>query len=223
MKIVTALSGGLDSTTLLAHLLYKGFEVIPVQFIYGSKHNKYELLAMERIAYHYKLPPVMTLNLEQAFRTIKSDLLLTGRDIPEGHYNDETMSRTVVPGRNSIFISFMTGIAESIQAYGVAIGTHLGDHHIYPDCRPEYILAMNEAMKKASDGKVEVMAPFQLLDKGGIVKKGTSLHVPYEITRTCYKDQPIACGQCGSCRERLEAFKANGIPDPIKYESNQWR
>lgn len=223
MKVVMALSGGMDSTTLLAYLLNKKFEVHPVQFVYGSKHNKYELIAVERIAHHYNLPSVPVLNLEQAFRKIESGLLLTGGDIPEGHYNDSNMSKTVVPGRNSIFISFMTGIAESIGAAGVAIGVHAGDHHIYPDCRNDYILAMNEAMKKASDGKVEVWAPFQLLDKAKIVEEGMFLNVPYFLTRTCYKDQPIACGKCGSCRERLEAFEMNEIPDPVEYESNDWR
>lgn len=216
--IVLSLSGGMDSTTLLAHFLAQGEKVFPVQFVYGSKHNRYELEAVDLIMKHYGLSaPVI--DLTQAFKAIQSNLLKSGGDIPEGHYEASSMSKTVVPGRNSIFISFLTGVAESIGAEKVAIGVHSGDHHIYPDCRMRYIDAMDSAMRLASDGKVKLIAPFLQFDKSDIIRDGMVLKVPYGLTRTCYKDQPIACGKCGSCQERLEAFAKNRIEDPLEYES----
>ncbi len=215
-KIVLSLSGGLDSTTLLAFLLDLGYEVFPFQFIYGSKHNQQEQLAVERIQKHYSIN-VPVLDLSNVFSQISSNLLNSGGAVPEGHYNHESMRLTVVPGRNSIFISILTGIAESIEAECVAIGVHQGDHHIYPDCRAKYIDAMGIAMLKASDGKVHLIAPFLFLDKSQIVSKGIDLKVPYDITRTCYTNNVLACGKCGSCTERLEAFQINNIVDPLPY------
>lgn len=222
-KVVLSLSGGMDSTTLLSFLIHSGHEVYPYQFIYGSKHNKYERMAVEKIAsyYHIKVPVI---DLSSAFDTIQSDLLKSGGEIPEGHYNNSNMSRTVVPGRNSIFISFLVGIAESMKADGVAIGVHAGDHHIYPDCRKDYMNAMEKAMSFASGHQVALYYPFIDKNKTDIIKVGMSLGIlspPYHLTRTCYKDQPIACGKCGSCQERLEAFSNAGVDDPIEYESRE--
>jgi 7-cyano-7-deazaguanine synthase len=210
----------MDSTTLLASLLDQGYEVAPFQFIYGSKHNKYETAAIRALRSHYGID-IPIIDLTEAFSGIKSNLLKSGGSIPEGHYNDSNMSITVVPGRNSIFISVLVGIAESIGAEMVALGVHAGDHHIYPDCRAEYIQAMNQAMYLASDRKVRLHAPFLLLNKTHIVAQGLKLGVPYHLTRTCYKDQPIACGKCGSCQERLEAFTKNKTQDPLEYDTRK--
>jgi 7-cyano-7-deazaguanine synthase len=128
------------------------------------------------------------------------------------------MSQTVVPGRNSIFISIASGVAWSRGAEEVYIGAHSGDHVIYPDCRPEYVNAIQEAMMLGSGGKINVRAPFLHGDKTSILKEGFVRDVPYEFTRTCYKDQEISCGRCGACQERLEAFAAHGRVDPLKYE-----
>lgn len=219
-KAVLALSGGMDSTTLLSHLLNKRYEVHPFQFIYGSKHNWEEVEAVRQISKYFGIR-VPIIDLTKVFKNISSSLLLTGDEIPEGHYSNSNMSKTVVPGRNSIFISILVGIAESIEADRVVIGVHSGDHHIYPDCRKNYIYAMRDAMLLASDSKVRLWAPFLHLDKTSIIQIGLDLKTPYHLTRTCYKYQPIACGRCGSCQERLEAFKANGIDDPIEYESRE--
>ncbi len=219
-KVVMGLSGGMDSSTMLAYLLNMGYEVYCLNFTYGSKHNKYEIKSAELIADHYKVP-YRLIDLTAAFEGFKSNLLLSGGEIPEGHYTDETMSKTVVPGRNTIFASIMMGYAESVDAGKIALGVHQGDHAIYPDCRQDYVKALDTLVYLASDRKVEVIAPFLDTDKIGICRVGLDLNVPYELTRTCYKDQEKSCGVCGSCRERLEAFEENNIDDPIPYENQE--
>lgn len=216
-KIVLSLSGGMDSTTLLESLLTNN-AVYPFQFVYGSKHNPYEIEAVRNLAQYYGLH-IPVIDLTTAFQSIQSNLLKSGGDIPEGHYEAENMRQTVVPGRNSIFIAILAGIAESIGASKVALGVHAGDHHIYPDCRANFIQAMDSAVKLSSDGKVSLFAPFIDMTKTDILKHGLEIQTPYYLTRTCYKDQPIACGKCGSCQERLEAFAINGVQDPLEYES----
>ncbi len=149
----------------------------------------------------------------------KSALMKDGGDIPEGHYTDESMSATVVPGRNIIFLSILAGAAWSAGATMIAIGVHKGDHAIYPDCREQFIAAMSTAIFSGTDGRVCVSAPFRDMDKISILKWGLEHDVPYTLTRTCYKDQVVSCGKCGSCVERLEAFELNEIEDPIPYYS----
>jgi 7-cyano-7-deazaguanine synthase len=216
-KIVMALSGGMDSTTMLAHYLYNDYEVETLTFTYGSKHNQYENKAAEDICKYYGLKYNLC-DLSNIIGTFfKSDLLKSGGDIPEGHYTDASMSRTVVPGRNIIFLSILSGYAWSVNANKIAIGIHQGDHAIYEDCRKEFYKAMDTAIYLGTGSRVEIDAPFVGTDKTGICKIGLDLKVPYELTRTCYKDQPISCGKCGSCVERLEAFSLNNSKDPIKY------
>lgn len=221
MNVTLALSGGLDSTTLCGYYLDKGFKVIPVLFKYGAKHNKYENQAALSIAEYFKLDSPKLIDLNFIGNLFKSDLLLSGGDIPEGHYTDDSMQATVVPARNLIFASITSGYAESIGADIIALGVHGGDHHIYPDCRPEFISSLNTAVILATDKKVRLEAPFLYFTKSEIIKTGLNLknvEVPYYLTRTCYKDQELACGKCGSCVERLEAFEKLGLKDPIKYD-----
>jgi len=218
-KVVLSLSGGMDSTTLLAYLLDRGYGVHPFTFIYGSKHNPHELTAVGDILAHYDIPGPAVIDLQNAFHHIQSNLMASGGEIPEGHYNDSNMSKTVVPGRNSIFITILAGIAESIGAEAVALAVHGGDHHIYPDCRPLFFTAMDQVVRLSSEDRVHLLTPFMYDNKTKIIATGLPMGVPYGLTRTCYKDQPVACGRCGSCQERLSAFADNGIPDPIEYES----
>lgn len=216
MKAIVLLSGGMDSATLLASVLASGLEVETLSFRYGSKHNPYENRAARLLATYYQVDNTL-IDLDGLAIYLQSNLLTSGGDIPEGHYQESNMSQTVVPGRNSIFISIASGIAWSRGAEEVYIGAHSGDHVIYPDCRPEYVNAIQEAMMLGSGGKVMVRAPFLHGDKTSILKDGFRLNVPYEFTRTCYKDQDVSCGRCGACQERLEAFAAHGKVDPLEY------
>ncbi|MGE4486326.1 MAG: 7-cyano-7-deazaguanine synthase QueC [Synergistaceae bacterium] len=223
MKVVISLSGGMDSTTVVGLCHHLGHEIIPVMFSYGSKHNPYENEAAVKVAGYYGLREIHKIDLTEAMAGFKSNLLKSGGDIPEGHYESESMSATVVPGRNTIFLSMLMGYAESIGAEAVAIGVHAGDHHIYPDCRPEFIQAMMDVYKAATEGKVALLAPFLYDNKTSILEQGYSYEkpAPYALTRTCYKDQPVSCGKCGSCQERLEAYRNFGIDDPIQYETRE--
>ncbi len=216
-KLVMGLSGGMDSSTVLAMLLHDGFDVHAFNFTYGSKHNDYEVKSAQLIADHYNIPYDL-IDLSEAFSGFKSDLLKTGGDIPEGHYEADNMVSTVVPFRNSIFSMILAGKAESIGAEYIALGVHQGDHHIYPDCRKSYIKLLDNLIFNASEEKIEVLTPVLHTDKIGILQIGHALGVPYELTRTCYKDQEQSCGKCGSCVERLEAFEKNEMEEPIKYE-----
>lgn len=225
-KVVVGLSGGMDSTTLLGYLLDLGVEVHCCLFTYGSKHNKYENEAAVEVVKFYQREgfaiKAYPFDFSKLTTQFKSNLLLSGDAIPEGHYNDENMRKTVVPGRNLIFISLMAGLAESIGASMVVVGVHAGDHHIYPDCRKTFIDAANQAVHLSTDRKVSVTAPFQPYNKKDILELGCLLtpKVPYHLTRTCYKDQIHSCGKCGSCQERLEAFSLIGLKDPIQYQTN---
>jgi len=216
-NIVMSLSGGMDSTTMLGYYLDKGDKVLCVHFQYGSKHNEYELKAVKEVTEYYSVP-LKIINMHEAFSNMTSNLMLSGGEIPEGHYEDITMKKTVIPGRNTIFASVLMGIAESIGADTIALGLHQGDHAIYPDCRKEYTKALDALVYLASDRKIEVEAPFLSTDKTGICTVGLKIDVPYQLTRTCYKDQPISCGKCGACQERLIAFELNKRIDPISYE-----
>jgi len=218
--VVMGLSGGMDSATVLGYYVNKGYKVFPLFFHYGSKHNVHEIKSAIKLTEYYLTEPIKIVSLDFIGKLFKSNLLDGQGEIPEGYYTDENMSLTVVPGRNSIFISIMAGYAESVGANIVAVGTHMGDHDIYPDCRKEFIIAMDNAICLSSDQKVYIETPVQELDKTGILKMGYSFDkpVPYEFTRTCYKDQILSCGKCGSCTERLEAFKNIGKEDPIKYQ-----
>lgn len=220
--VVMGLSGGMDSATVLGYFVNQGAKVYPLFFNYGSKHNKYELECSKKLTEYYNTEPLKIVDLDFIGKLFKSNLLQGQGEIPEGYYNSSNMSLTVVPGRNSIFISIMAGYAESVGAGLVAIGTHMGDHDIYPDCRANFIQAMDLAIRLSSDGKVRITTPIQLLDKTGILKMGYGFAkpVPYEMTRTCYKDQELSCGKCGSCTERLEAFANIGKTDPIKYQDS---
>ena len=227
-KVVIALSGGMDSATLCAYYINKNFSVFPISFEYGSKHNKYERQAALLLCDYWNLD-LKLISLNFISDLFESNLLLKGGDIPEGHYESKNMSKTVVPGRNVIFASIMMGYAWSIGANTIALGVHAGDHTIYEDCRAGFISAMNAAVISGSGDRVHLEAPFLYMNKTDILKIGYGFGynfdfslVPYRLTRTCYKDQELSCGKCGSDIERLIAFHEIGREDPIVYENRDY-
>ncbi len=225
--VVLGMSGGMDSATLLALLIKQNWKQIHCcTFDYGSTHNKYENQASAKIIEHYirQGAPIQKhfIDLKQAMSDFSSNLLLAcGQEIPEGRYQEESMKKTIVPGRNLIFAAIMAGLAESVGASAIALAVHSGDHAIYPDCRPEFIKALDSVIYLSSNRKVKVIAPFLNQDKADILRVGIRLQVPYNLTRSCYKNQDTSCGKCGTCIERLEAFQKIGIQDPIKYQGKE--
>jgi len=218
MKIVAILSGGMDSSTMVAKLKAEGHDIHCLTFDYQQRHIR-EIKSASAIANYFNLPHIVT---------DIPGLLLSGSaitsnniDVPEGHYADENMKATVVPNRNMILLSLAIGYAISINAEAVAYGAHGGDHDIYPDCRKEFVDAMREVAKLCDYKPMEILTPYIDTDKIGILKEGLELGVPYELTWTCYKGLKKACGKCGSCVERLEAFEKNNVKDPLSYEGEE--
>ncbi|MDR2694890.1 MAG: 7-cyano-7-deazaguanine synthase [Deltaproteobacteria bacterium] len=223
--IAASLSGGLDSTVLCAMLLAERQHrpVLPVFFRYGAKHGPWEEEAARRVAEYFSLQLTL-IDLSAAFSHTTSALLAADkRPIPKAGYDRGSMAHTLVPGRNLIFASFLAAVAESRQAGALALATHAGDHCLYPDCRPAFNAALAGAIMESSEGKVRLLTPFDGMDKSAIVARGIGLGVPFALTRSCYENQAVSCGVCGTCRERLAAFAANGIADPLAYANMQAR
>lgn len=216
-RIVLAMSGGLDSSVLARWLMSRGAYVFGMNIFYGSKHNVWEHAAFEIVCQYYHIKN-KTVKIPDFGLLAKSNLMQSGGEIPHEYYTHESMKQTVVPGRNMMFISLLLSYALSNEFNGIALSVHQGDHYIYPDCRPNFIHAMQEACLEASENRVTLISPFIEKNKAEIVKIGQELRFPFELTRTCYEDSDTACGECGACRERLEAFEKNGIKDPILYK-----
>jgi 7-cyano-7-deazaguanine synthase len=219
MKTVVLLSGGMDSVTAL-HWALREHEVVgAVSFDYGAKHNHREI---PLAAWHCADSGVKhdIIDLDFVNRLFASDLLKSGGEVPEGHYADENMKKTVVPFRNGIMLSIACGLAESREAEALVIAAHAGDHTIYPDCREPFMQGMAAAMREGTYAHIELLRPFIHLDKAGIAKLGDNLGVNYGKTWSCYKGGELHCGKCGTCVERIEAFALAGIPDPTIYESD---
>ncbi len=210
-----ALSGGVDSTTLLYE--YREEIACAVGFDYGSKHNARELAAAKAICRELEIPYLIIplAFIEEYFR---SDLLLSGGEMQLGDYSEENISSTVVPFRNGIMLSVLAGLAESRDLQQVLIANHFGDHAIYPDCRESFVKPMGEAITAGTSNGVKLVAPYTTLTKAEIVARGTRLGVPYGKTYSCYQGGERHCGRCGTCRERHDAFVANGLEDPTLYE-----
>ena len=213
---VIIVSGGLDSITLL----YDKAETIAlaISFDYGQNHSKKELPYAEYHCQKLGIPHI-TIPLTFMHQYFKSSLLEGAEAIPEGHYEEENMKSTVVPFRNGIMLAIATGIAESHELKRVYIANHGGDHTIYPDCRPEFIDAMDKATSAGTFVDVRVEAPYTNISKADIVRRGTALGIDYAKTWSCYKGSEMHCGKCGTCVERKEAFADAGVDDPTEYEN----
>lgn len=215
-RAVVLLSGGVDSTTLVYDLVDKGFEVFPISFNYGQKHLK-ELVAAKCTCNKLGLTNKV-LDMRVLGEVAPSALTRKDVEIPEGDYEEESMKSTVVPNRNMVLLSLAGSYALGIGAKSVWYGAHGGDHAIYPDCRTEFVKAMRLALELCDWAELQLEAPYLDMTKEEILWRGLSLEVDYSLTWTCYVGGKLACGKCGSCIERREAFEAVGEEDPIKYE-----
>jgi len=217
-KTVILLSGGLDSATLLFHLADAGDEIKTISFDYGQRHVR-ELDAAAKLS---RLKGVQHLLADlRAINPLLGENSLSGRslEIPEGHYEEESMKLTVVPNRNMIMLSLAIAWAIRLEYDAVAYAAHSGDHTIYPDCRPEFAGAMERAAALCDWRPIQLLRPFVDMDKGDIARRGHELGVPFDLTWTCYKGGDLHCGKCGACRERIEAFAKHGLVDPTRYSS----
>jgi 7-cyano-7-deazaguanine synthase len=220
MKVVVLCSGGMDSVTALYWARDEHHVVAAVSFNYGAKHNPREIpFAVEHARSIGTRHEIITLDFVN--RLFASNLLQSGGEIPEGHYEAENMKQTVVPFRNAIMLSIACGFAESVGAEGLVIAAHGGDHAIYPDCREEFMRAMGDAMRLGTYAGVKLLRPFIALNKARIAAEGARLGVDFARTWSCYKGAAVHCGKCGTCVERREAFAQAGIPDPTVYASNE--
>ena len=209
-------SGGMDSITLLYDR--KDSIALALSFDYGSNHNSREIpyaqLHCQRLGIRHIVIP-----LDFMHQYFTSSLLEGAEAIPDGHYADENMKSTVVPFRNGIMLSVAIGIAESNGLKKVLIANHGGDHAIYPDCRPDFISAINKAAMSGTYLNVEVDAPYTNISKTDIARRVAALGIDYSETWSCYKGGAVHCGTCGTCVERKEALHDAGIDDKTEYIS----
>lgn len=202
------LSGGMDSTTLLHE--YKDSIALAVHFNYGAKQNLRESACAREQS---RIAGVEFLELDLAFmgKYFSSSLFEGDSAVPEGSYDESNMSSTVVPFRNGIMLSVAAGLAESRGLGKVMMANHSGDHAVYPDCRPEFVDAMNCAIQAGTFAHISLVAPYTGLTKADIAMRGKQIGVEYSLTYSCYKGTPHHCGKCATCIERRQALDAAGI------------
>ncbi|TYP73744.1 7-cyano-7-deazaguanine synthase QueC [Paenibacillus methanolicus] len=227
-KAVIILSGGLDSTTCMGFAKEAGYALYPITFDYGQRH-RIELTNARKVAEFY--------GVAQRYKEVKlgflrefggSALTDDAIDVPkvadEADVQESEIPVTYVPGRNLMFLSIATSYAEAVGAEAIYIGVNALDYSGYPDCRPEFIAKVQEVMTLATrvgvEGKpITIQTPLLDLTKADIVREGTRMGVPYELTTSCYNGEAEACGECDSCRLRLKGFAEAGRVDPISYKA----
>lgn len=223
-KAVVLFSGGVDSTTCLAMAIktYGKENVIPLSIFYGQKHDR-ELQAAKDVLAHYGIKG-KTLDLSTIFADSKSTLLEhTHEAVPTGTYKEQQETSgniivsTYVPFRNGLFLSAATSMALSLGADVLYYGAHADDAagNAYSDCTIPFYTAMGMAISEGTGGELRLEAPFISSNKADVVKEGLRLGVPYELTWSCYVGQDKPCHKCGTCIDREEAFRLNGIMDPL--------
>jgi len=228
-KAVVLLSGGLDSTTVLAMALNQGFEAYAMSFRYGQRHSV-ELDSAAQVA--QQLGAARHIVVDVNLRMFGGSALTSDSDVPKNRSTRDMahgIPVTYVPARNTIFLSFALAWAEVLGSSDIFVGVNALDYSGYPDCRPEYIDAYehmaNLATKAGVEGaqKLKIHAPLSKLTKADIVKAGTALGVDYSITSSCYdpdaKGSP--CGRCDACLLRAKGFAEAGMPDPLLVRLQQ--
>jgi len=223
---VLLLSGGLDSTTLLADAVHAGFDVHAMTFRYGQRHSS-EIEAARRIASHYAIRNHVIADIDlRVFggSALTSDIAVPkDRDVASA--SDSGIPITYVPARNTIFLSFALAWAEVLEAADIFIGVNALDYSGYPDCRPEFIAAYERMANLATRGGVEgtnrvrIRTPLIDLTKAEIIRRGIELGVDYALTQSCYDpdESGAACGHCDACQLRLKGFAEAGVRDPARY------
>jgi 7-cyano-7-deazaguanine synthase len=223
-KAVVLLSGGLDSTTVLAMAHAEGYELHALAFAYGQRHER-EVEAARAVAQHYGVVQQKTVHID--LRAFGGSALTAEIEVPHERSLDDMahdIPITYVPARNTIFLSFALAYAEVNEADDIFLGINAIDYSGYPDCRPEFLEAYERMANLATrattqDGRtMHIHAPLLHMSKAEIVRKGTELGVPYELTWSCYEGRERACGVCDSCQLRLNGFAEAGLRDPIAYE-----
>jgi len=223
-KAVVLLSGGLDSTVTLAKAKEEDYELYPMSFDYGQRHNK-ELKSAKKIAEWFGAQEhkIIRIDLTQIGGSALTDNNIA---VPEKRKVEEIgydVPPTYVPARNTILLAFGIGYAETVGAEAVFIGANALDYSGYPDCRPEYFKAFQKVAdlgtRTGIEGKpIQIKYPLINMTKADIVKEGSRLNAPFHLTWSCYKGGEKACGKCDSCILRLKGFKEAGLSDPIEYE-----
>ena len=225
MKAVVLLSGGLDSTTILAIAKRAGFDLFALTFDYGQRH-RIEVDRAQDIAKHFAVVDHQIVKID--LRQFGGSALTDSIEVPTDRDQKEMGSEipvTYVPARNTIFLSFCLAYAEVKEANDIFIGVNAIDYSGYPDCRPEFITAFetlaNLATKAGVEGKnrMKIHTPLIKLNKGEIIQKGLQLGVDFAMTHSCYNpgEEGKSCGVCDSCQLRLKGFQEAGVEDPIKY------
>ena len=218
-RAIVLLSGGLDSSTVLAEAVSRGRTCFALSFRYGQRHE-FELGAAARIARRFDACEHKVLDID--LRAFGASALTDEIDVPKGGVGGSGgIPLTYVPARNTIFLSFALAYAEVRNAGEIWLGVNAIDYSGYPDCRPEYISAFEKMARLATrqgveGGEIEIVAPLIDLDKGDIVKRALELNVPLELTHSCYDPghDGEPCGSCDACLLRARGFAAAGIPDP---------
>jgi 7-cyano-7-deazaguanine synthase len=226
-RAVVLLSGGLDSTTVLAIAVQQGFDVHALSFRYGQRHS-FELESARNVALSYGVAQHVIFDVDLS--QFGGSALTADIAVPKGrsiHAMSQEIPVTYVPARNTVFLSLALAFAETLGAQDVFIGVNALDYSGYPDCRPEYIEAFSRMADLATKAGVEgrqrltIHTPLIHLSKAEIVKLGLELGVDYSQTSTCYA--PAAdgrpCGECDACQLRIKGFEANGTRDPLSYVS----
>jgi 7-cyano-7-deazaguanine synthase len=220
VKAVVLLSGGLDSTTVLAKALDDGCEVVALSFRYGQRHSR-ELDSAEAVAGHYGVRHVVVDIDLSMFRSALTD---KGTRVPENREKiGSDIPDTYVPARNIIMMSVAAGLCESIDADRIYIGANVVDYSGYPDCRPEFFEAFRRMLevgtKAGTEGRsIRIETPILNMSKADIVRLGKTLGAPLSLTWSCYEGGKKACGRCDSCILRLKGFREAGYRDEIEYE-----
>jgi 7-cyano-7-deazaguanine synthase len=222
-RAVVLLSGGLDSATTLAICQHDGFEPCALSFDYGQRH-KLELAAAKRVAASLGVREHRIANID--LRVFGGSALTDDIAVPKNRESNAAseIPVTYVPARNTIFLSYALGWCEVLGAADIFIGANAIDYSGYPDCRPEFISAFegmaNLATKAGVEGiRFKIHAPLLSMSKAEIIRKGMELGIDFSLTHSCYDPgtDGTACGECDSCRLRLDGFRAAGLVDPIRY------